>query len=104
MFSSIVGVGGITANGALSPSQSGALYWDGTNRSMAIIDSVGNKNNVYPQMTTVGLDATTMNAITWVTKKMQEENEIKALCELHPGLKDLKEKFEVMLALVRQKE
>lgn len=104
MFSSVIGIGGIVTNGsASSPSQSGAVYWDGNNRAFAIIDNYGNKNQVYPQMTSVGLDATSINAIAWVTKKMQEEKELEELCKLHPGLKDVKEKFDIMLALVRQK-
>ena len=33
---------------------------------------------------------------------MAEENNIKALMDKHPGLKDSKERFEIMLALVRE--
>ena len=44
------------------------------------------------------------SAMEWAKRKMAEEQQLKALCEKHPGLKDVKEKYEVMLALVRENE
>lgn len=44
------------------------------------------------------------NAIQWAMAKMNEEAKLKELCAKHPGLKDIKEKYEVMLALVREND
>ena len=50
------------------------------------------------------LDMSTLSAIEWVQKKMSEEAKLNELCQEHPGLKDLKEKYEIMLALVQEHE
>ena len=42
------------------------------------------------------------HVLNWARAKMAEENNIKALMDKHPGLKDSKERFEIMLALVRE--
>lgn len=47
----------------------------------------------------IGLDNETLDIINWARTKMYEEQQLKALLEKHPGLKDLHEKFELMKAL-----
>jgi len=41
-------------------------------------------------------------AIDWAIQKQKEERQLAELCKKHPGLADVKEKFDVMLALVRE--
>jgi hypothetical protein len=103
MFSSVVGNSGIVTSGSMAqPSQSGAIYWDGSSKQFAIVDSYGNKNPCYAQVQSVMLDPSILKVVDWASKKMEEEKELADLCKLHPGLNDAKEKFDVMLALVRQ--
>jgi hypothetical protein len=103
MITQSFGVNGIAVNGGVNrPAASGAMYWDNNNNCVKIVDNFGNATSVYTSMQNVGLDGHTQEAVNWAWKKMDEERKIAALMEKHPGLKDLKEKFEVMLALVKQ--
>jgi hypothetical protein len=42
------------------------------------------------------------HVLNWARVKMAEEASIKKLMDKHPGLKDAKERFEIMLTLVRE--
>ena len=48
----------------------------------------------------VGLTDAASAAIDWVQKKMEEEKKLDELCETHPGLADVRDKFEMMKRLV----
>lgn len=86
-------------------SQTGVVRWNAQTQSLEVMGS-GNDwhtltNNSH---TTVSLDDDVVSSLLWIKKKQVEESELNALCEKHAGLKDLKEKFEVMLALVQNHE
>lgn len=84
------------------PSQSGAMFWDGNARAVNIVDQFGNRTASSPSTAQViQLDAKTIAALDWVNNKIAEEAEIAQICAQHPGLADLKEKYELMLTLVR---
>jgi hypothetical protein len=51
---------------------------------------------------TIDLNADAQRALDWAFQKMQEERRLEQLMEKHPGLRDLKEKFDIMLALTKQ--
>ena len=40
--------------------------------------------------------------LDWARQKMQEEQRLEQLMAQHPGLRDLHDRFEVMLRLVQQ--
>jgi hypothetical protein len=40
--------------------------------------------------------------LNWARRKMIQEQDLQSLMEKHPGLKDTKDRYEVMLALVRE--
>jgi len=42
----------------------------------------------------------TQEVIDWARKKMQEEKKLNKLCEKHPSLKNARDKFETIKALV----
>jgi hypothetical protein len=50
----------------------------------------------------VGLTWDAQEAIDWAINKRREEQELKGLCEQHPGLLEAYEKFQVMKALCTQ--
>lgn len=54
--------------------------------------------------TSVSLDTSTMEVISWARKKMLEEQQLEQLMKRHPGLRDTYEKFEIMKALCSQDE
>jgi hypothetical protein len=105
MFNTIIaGPGLITNASSVTPTSSGMLVWDGTNRKINIVDPnyPTLQNSIYPSSQMVSLDPEVLNVMQWAKKKMIEDQSIAALMEQHPGLKDLKEKYEVMLALVQE--
>lgn len=63
--------------------------WDGSNWQYY-------SNNV-----TINLDPEVQNTVTWAKQKIIKEQKLEYLMAQHPGLKELHERFEVMLALVQ---
>ena len=51
---------------------------------------------------TVGLSYEAESLLNWARDKRNEELEFKALIEKHPGVKDLKEKLDIMVTLVTE--
>lgn len=103
MFNKIASGPGIaTLYNTTAPSMSGAVYWDGLSQQTKIIDSCGLAVVINPPTHLIQLDAETQSLLLWVMVKMSEEAKLKDLMEKYPGLKDLNEKFEMMLALVKQ--
>jgi hypothetical protein len=54
----------------------------------------------YSSTANVGLTPEAEEIVDWAKNKMQQEQQLHALMEQHPGLKDLHEKLEIMKALV----
>lgn len=52
----------------------------------------------------ISLSADAEQALDWAKKKLKQEQELDALATQHPGIKDLQEKLEIMVALVKQQE
>ena len=80
----------------------GMLRWNTSSNSIEVYNgvawfSVETNTNIF-----LGNDA--QQAIDWAVKKMQEEDRLKSLMDRHPGLKDLNDKFRVMLALCQEEE
>lgn len=106
MFSTIVtGPGLITSGGNSSrPYSSGTLFWDHNASAIKVLDPNGTPGSFYPPSVQISFDSTTIDILSWAKKKMIEESSLQALIDKHPGLKDAKEKYEIMLALVKQEE
>jgi hypothetical protein len=51
---------------------------------------------------TVGLDAEAIELLDWAKAKRQEEQRLKSLAKQHPGIQDLQQKLDIMVALVNQ--
>lgn len=49
----------------------------------------------------LSLDQESKEAIQWAKEKMKKEREIETLAEQYPMVKDLKEKLDIMVALVK---
>lgn len=71
-----------------------------------------NRIEVYDGQNWLGIGADTQldlsenakETLTWAKKKMEEEKELAELMAKHPGLKELKDKFEMMKALCQEEE
>jgi hypothetical protein len=58
--------------------------------------------NMNSSYATVSLDQESQLLLDWARRKMVEELNLKELLHKHPGLKDAKDRYEVMLALVQE--
>ena len=58
--------------------------------------------NMNSSYATVSLDSESQVLLDWARRKMVEEQDLQLLMEKHPGLKDAKDRYEVMLALVQE--
>ena len=56
--------------------------------------------NMNSSYATVSLDSESQALLDWARRKMQEELNLEKLLHQYPGLKDAKDRYEVMLALV----
>jgi len=108
MFNQIYGGGGVLVNGSTKPycSTTGILRWNGGTQKVEVMEPGSNSawTPIPDSMTNINLDPHTQEVLMWASKKMNDEKRLEYLCEKHPGLKDLHEKFEIMLALVRKHE
>ena len=80
----------------------GAVRYNPSSSLMEVYD--GNSWQQFRDDSTVDLANETKATLDWARQKMLEEQNLKQLMEQHPGLKDLHERFEVMLALVQNYE
>ena len=58
--------------------------------------------NMNSSYATVSLDQELQALLDWGRRKMIQEQDLQSLMEKHPGLKDAKDRYEVMLALVQE--
>ena len=85
----------------------GIMRWNSSTQCREVMmDGSGISWTPFPQVNAAALpaqlDPTATMLLDWCQQKMNEEKELAALCEKHPGLKETKEKYEIMLALVKE--
>jgi hypothetical protein len=87
---------------AMSTPAAGQVYYDTTTSELKVFTGA----NWIPigASLSVGLDNASEEALTWAKRKIAEEAQLEELMQQHPGLRDLKEKFDIMLALVKTEE
>lgn len=80
----------------------GILRWNTNTNTIEVYNGM----TWYNIDTNVKLDLSdnAKQALSWAYDKMGEENRLKELMARHPGLKDLHDKFEMMLVLCQQEE
>ena len=79
----------------------GNLRFNTANQNMEIWDG-SNWIVMATSHATVGLDAEAVELLDWARAKRAQEQRIKQLAQQHPGIQDLQQKLEVMIALVNQ--
>lgn len=52
----------------------------------------------------VGFNTESMEVLNWVREQRAEQKRLQELCKKYPSVADLKEKLDVMIALVKEKE
>jgi hypothetical protein len=81
----------------------GQLRWNTNTNEMEVNDGVSwrslNANN-----TSIALTTEAQDALSWAMTKMQQERELNARMQRHPGLRDTWEKFKIMEALCQEED
>lgn len=80
----------------------GMLRWNTNSNTIEVYNGIAwfdisTSTNIY-----LNMDA--QQALDWAVKKMREEEQLAQLMSRHPGLKELKDKFEIMKVLCEQEE
>jgi hypothetical protein len=80
----------------------GQLRYNPQTLSLEVYDGLAWQR--YPSTSQVDLTQEAQETLMWARNKMLEEQRIESLMAQHPGLRDLHERFQVMLALVQTNE
>jgi hypothetical protein len=87
----------------ISPGSTGAgmVRWNSNMQCFEI-----NDGSIWLQMAmampTIELTQEVQSVITWARQKMVEDARLSGLIDQHPGIRDLKEKLDIMVALVNK--
>ena len=77
----------------------GQLRYNGSSQNLEVYDGT-NWLTVTTSYPTIELAPHVQAVVNWAQIKMAEESRLKALMDAHPGIQDLKQKLDVMVALV----
>jgi hypothetical protein len=80
----------------------GALAYDHHSQHMKVYDGNG-WVTIGGGSATVNLNPNAISALQWVERKMREEQELKALCEKHPTIKDIVDQMNMDIANYQHK-
>jgi hypothetical protein len=84
--------------------QSAGMVRYNTNiQCMEVYDGQG-WQSIYTAFPTVELAPASREGLEWAMRKQQEERDLKAMMQRHPGLRDLHDKFEMMKVLCYEEE
>jgi len=101
MSSLVGGVGIIVQSAKDTCYSSGIMRWDAATQNAQVMFG-DTWTPIASGYGSISLDPMYQKAIEWAMQKQKEEVDLALLCAKHPGLQDVKEKYEMMLALVRQ--
>jgi len=87
----------------MNNASAGLVRYNGNTQNFEVYDG-SSWMAMYSVAATVTLDYDVQTILNWAREKMQEDLRLKELSQRHPGIRDLQEKLEVMLALVQQQE
>jgi hypothetical protein len=90
---------GLTGQGG--PYHSGAVYWDGNAQKMLVINENGVRHDMHGQDAHIVAGSMLTHVMSWVYKKMAEEEELDKLCKAYPNLDDARKEFAVLHRLVK---
>jgi hypothetical protein len=97
--------GGTPMTPYISPGAQGAgqVRYNTNTHHMEVWDGMSWKE-ISNNYVNVGLTSEAESLLDWARAKRDEDLKFKALMELHPSIQDLKEKLDIMVALVRKEQ
>jgi hypothetical protein len=81
----------------------GSVYYDSGASCLKRFDGVS-WQPIIGLSYTADLDPETQSLLEWAREKREAEQRLIQLCSEHPGLREAKERFDIMLALVSQEK
>ena len=85
----------------LLPSVTGQIRWNGSDKNFEVCDTYGTWLKI-DNTVELMCSAEYIEVMEWAKKKIKEEKELEKLAALYPAVKDLKEKLDITLALVKE--
>ena len=111
MIKNLTGLGHVTVNGGqatypyVSPGANGAgMVRYNSNMQQFEINDGNSWLTIAGVNPFIGLTPTAESAIDWAITKMAEEQRMSELAKKYPAVKDLQEKLDMVLALVKEEE
>lgn len=87
----------------MNNASAGMVRYNGNNSNFEVYDG-SSWMTMYSTVATVTLDYDVQTILNWARDKMQEDLRLKELAQRHPGIADLQQKLDIMIALVQQQE
>ena len=87
----------------MNNASAGMVRYNGNSQNLEIYDG-SSWMAMYSSAANVTLDYDVQTILNWARQKMQEDQRLQELSKKHPGIEDLRQKLEVMVALVQQQE
>lgn len=81
------------------PSYTGTVQWNGTMKKFQVSNGVGWTD--IDNYVTYNVDSKLQDVVQWAWTKMQEEKEMQAMLDKHPALRDAKDKYDIVYALIK---
>ena len=81
-------------------SQSGIVRWNGSTNSFEIDCGTYTTQLTAPAIT-VTMNTAMADAVRWAERRMREEEKFLKIIEQHPEIKDMKDKLDLAIALVK---
>ena len=97
--------GGVPMGPYFSPGAQGAgqMRFNTNSNNIEVWDGVTWKE-ISNNYVSVGLTSEAESLLDWAREKRNEDQTFKSLMQSHPGVRDLKEKLDILVALVRQEQ
>lgn len=99
-FVNVYGEGGYAPHISMNNVSAGMVRYNGLTKNFEVYDGI-TWITVPTSVASVGLTDEAVSLLEWAREKRNEEARLKALADKHPGIKDLKEKLDIMVALVK---
>ena len=84
-----------------STAPAGQVRFDGTHQCLQVYDGT-TWHNLPTPTDLITVSAECQEILDWARKQKTKQQELETLMEKHPGLRDLYQRFQVMLQLVQQ--
>ena len=87
----------------MNNASAGMVRYNGNNSNFEVYDG-STWMTMYSSAARMPLDYDVQNILNWARDKMLEDQRLKELAQKHPGIADLQQKLDIMIALVQQQE